>query len=158
MGGTQTAENWCVGAGAGNPELLGNRSSPLEPLGVTRTHLEVKRLGKNRTTGLRKYYCKRKIEIRGQRTRGEPLRIHRLLHILRKLALRRCELGLLRSHLLKGMREGSLRGDGLCVRMVATLHFSQLSPTVTEARTAAVRAGVVAKPSPLGDERGEFEG
>ena len=26
------------GAGAGNPELLGSRSSPLEPLGVTRNH------------------------------------------------------------------------------------------------------------------------
>ena len=29
---------------------------------------------------------------------------------------------------------------------------------ITEARTGAPRAGVVAKPSPLGDERGEFEG
>ena len=39
--------------------------------------------------------------------------------------------------------------------------FPRASPhavLITEARTAAVRAGVVAKPSPLGDERGEFEG
>ena len=43
----------------------------------------------------------------------------------------------------------------VCLRKLA---LERCELEFTEARTAAVRAGVVAKPSPLGDERGEFEG
>ena len=52
---------------------------------------------------------------------------------------------------------GLQRALGLDLESQAYLSFRCTSSQVTEARTAAVRARVVAKPSPLGDERGEFE-
>ena len=48
--------------------------------------------------------------------------------ILRKLALRLCELELLRSH--PKDERGSVREIGLCDRMAPTPHFLELSPTV----------------------------
>ena len=48
---------------------------------------------------------------------------------LRKLALQRCELELLRSH--PKDERGSVREIGLCVRMGATLHFLELPPTLS---------------------------
>ena len=48
--------------------------------------------------------------------------------LLRKLALGRCELELLRSH--PKDERGSVREIGLCVRMQPTLHFLELSPTL----------------------------
>ena len=53
---------------------------------------------------------------------------------------------------------GLQRALGLDLESQASLSFRCTSSQVTEARTGAVRAGVVAKPSPLGDEMGEFEG
>ena len=51
-----------------------------------------------------------------------------LNHKLRKLALQRCELELLRSH--PKDERGSVREIGLWDRMGATLHFLELSPTL----------------------------
>ena len=47
---------------------------------------------------------------------------------LRKLALRRCELELLRSH--PKDERGSVREIGLCEGVIQTLHFSRLSRTL----------------------------
>ncbi len=52
-----------------------------------------------------------------------------LLDRLRKLALRLCELELLRKPSPLGDERGSVREIGLCVRNGATLLFSRLSPT-----------------------------
>ncbi len=52
-----------------------------------------------------------------------------LLDRLRKLALRLCELELLRKASPLGDERGSVREIGLCDRIDATLHFLELSPT-----------------------------
>ena len=60
--------------------------------------------------------------------RSDTHKMHAPNTQLRKLALQRCELELLRSH--PKDERGSMREIGLCVRMEPTLHFLELSLTV----------------------------